>query len=272
MKASAALAAAAGLAVSALAPSARGDGKGCMDAAQKGQELRDAGQLLRARELFRKCAETTCPAPVPTYCAQWLAELKPRIPSVVFRANDVGGRDLVDVTVRVDGAVVTERLEGKPIDLDPGSHVLRLEAPGFKPAEQNVVAALGERDRVIVVKLEPDAAEATPSPSPPAPGDLPKPAPPPRRIPTASWIAWGVGAAGLIGFGIFGAKANIDYGHLRSTCGGSCTPSDRDSVTTSIHVADVSLAIGLVGAAVGALFFVLQPAASAASAGGAGAL
>src|SRR5882672_74861 len=82
----------------------------CADAYSQGQGLRDSQKLISAHTQFVLCARDVC-APfmkgvMVKECAQWLSDVERRIPSVVFTAKR-GGVEMVDVTVRVDGAVVT---------------------------------------------------------------------------------------------------------------------------------------------------------------------
>jgi hypothetical protein len=72
------------------------------------------------------------------------------------------------------------------------------------------------------------------------------------------YIAGGVGAAGLLSFGIFGGLALGKFGSLEDDCPNrECNKdlqSDADSGQTFQAVANISLAIGIVGVAVGAGF------------------
>lgn len=234
-----------------IALDARADEKAeCMTAAAKGQELRDHGHLVEARTHFQACAQSTCPAPIPTYCGDWLADLGRKMPTVVIRAVDENGHDVNDAVALLDGQPVF--LDGRAVEVDPGKHRVEIKRSGKKTFETEILAAQGEKDRVVVGKL---ASEA----------------PPGRRVPLPSWIGWGIGAAGLLSFTAFGIKARVDYDGFESSCGNRCAVSDRDSVATSVTIADVSLVIGLVAAGIGTAFYFLQPNATASSARASGA-
>ncbi len=226
----------------------------CIDAATKGQDLRDEGHLVRARQELRKCADKGCPAQIRSDCTGWLAEIDKRVPSLVFRAVGPNGDDVLDATVKIDGAVVSSRLDGFPVDVDPGPHVLRFERPGYEPVEKNISVLQGEKARNVVVKL----VAVAPVSAPPKPraesGET-------RPIPVASFIGWGVGGVGLLAFAGFGLKANLDYSHLKSTCSPTCPADDRSSLKTTMVIADVALVIGLVGAGVGTVLYLLRPSA-----------
>ena len=78
---------------------------------------------------------------------------------------------------------------------------------------------------------------------------------------STSISAGGVGAAGLITFGIFGGMTLSTYGDLDDTCpDGNCpvgSQEDIDAGQTYQTVANVGLVIGLVGAAASATLFLL---------------
>ncbi|MBX3227678.1 MAG: PEGA domain-containing protein [Labilithrix sp.] len=218
-----------------------------MDAAPKGQELRDQGKLLEAREQFLVCADPACPPPVPTYCAEWLEDVKKKLPSIALRVVDASGKDVAGATITIDGKPASA--DNKPIDVDPGSHRVKVSRPGARDVEQTVVAAVGERGRVVSVKLDADGTASEPT----------KSGSPLSKFPTGSLIGWGVGAVGLLGFTAFGIKANLDYGSYESSCGHGCTTSDRDDVARTMVIADVFLAVGLVAAGVGTLLYFATP-------------
>jgi hypothetical protein len=232
----------------------------CIDAVGKAQSLKDEGKLLDARQQLLICSANTCPGPVRADCVLWLSDVEKVMPTVVPRAVDIKGVELADTALRIDGAVATLRLDARPIPVDPGSHVLRFEHPGYRPAEQTVVMKKGEKERVVTMMLE-RTAEAPPV----------GPAPPPatttseRPVPVVSWIGWGVGAVGLIGFGVLGLKANLDYSSFKDSCGSNCTTADRDSLQSTMTIADISLIVGLVGAGVGTIFYLMRPTTSSSS-------
>ena len=50
-------------------------GEDCITAASDGQQVRDQGRLVEARGHFQRCAQSECPAPIPTYCGEWLSDV-----------------------------------------------------------------------------------------------------------------------------------------------------------------------------------------------------
>lgn len=239
---------------------AHADDKECMSAASKGQELRDDGKLGEAKALFQRCADASCPAPIPGYCAEWLADVNKKMPSIVFRAVDETGHDVTDATAQIDDKR-SVAVDGRAVEIDPGRHTLRISRTGSKAFEDVIVVAQGEKDRVVVAKLSAAAPVAVASiPAEPHAGSTT------RRVPTASWIAWGVGGAALLSFAGFGLKARMDFDDYQSRCGARCTTADRDDVQRSVTIADVSLVVGLVAAAAGTALYLVQPDAPKAEA------
>ena len=240
-------------AATAFAGVARADDKACMAAAAKGQELRDEGKLVEAKPLFQQCADAACPAPIPGYCAEWLADLNKKTPSIVLRATDENGRDVADATAEIDGKR-SVAVDGRPFEVDPGKHTIKVVRPGGKPFEDVIIVAQSEKDRIVVAKL---AAAAAAAPA----VVQPKKEEPSKKggVPTASVVAWSIGAVGLLSFAGFGLKARVDYDDFETRCGNRCAESERDTVATSVLIADISLVVAIVAAGVGTYFYLTRP-------------
>jgi hypothetical protein len=84
----------------------------------------------------------------------------------------------------------------------------------------------------------------------------------PRGLRTAAFVAGGVGVVGLATFVIFGALEKSTYNDLQDAChGGPCPPERADDISTGRSrqtIANVGLVAGLVGAAAGAVLFVVS--------------
>lgn len=147
---------------------ARADVQACLGASEKGQRARAAGRLREARDLFLVCGAEGCPAMVRRDCTQWQIEVVSMLPSVVFGAKDRAGRDLFDVTVTMDNEVLTRKLDGKSITVDPGPHTFKLEVAGQPPVIERALVKEGEKTRVIAVTIgapSPEPARAATAPS-----------------------------------------------------------------------------------------------------------
>jgi hypothetical protein len=121
-------------ALSTLAPSPRAlaDGPGgelvraCIASSTNGQTLRNQGKLVAARDEMIACARDACPAIVRSHCARWLTEIDAAIPSVVVRAVDASGADMIGAKLAIDGRAV--KLDGQAVRLDPGPHTVAIES------------------------------------------------------------------------------------------------------------------------------------------------
>jgi hypothetical protein len=235
----------------------------CIRAAEDGQAARDRGELLHAREIFAACAARECPAVLRRDCTGWLEDARRQTPSVVIVARDTAGRDLVDVQVSLDGVLREAQLDGTAIELDPGPHVVRVEAAGSDPVEERVMLAAGEKNRTINVTLAAHKPPAATTPGAPpasarvAPPAGAGPAQEPGRgasrgggLPFTSYLFGGVALAGFGVFGYFGYRGMSDADHLRNTCVPACRSADVDAVHSKLVVADVALGVGVVSLAV----------------------
>jgi hypothetical protein len=232
-----------------------GEKEQCAVAAEEAQALRDAGKLIDARARLVRCAQSACPAFVRNDCAGWLARSDDELPTVVVRARDEEGRDLVDVRVFVDGKPALTQLDGRALPLDPGKHVLRYEAEGLPPVEAHVLIALGEKNRALLVVFPGPrgGAPARPTEATSAGSEPREP-----RAPTSStpWLGYGLlalGAAGAVSFGVFEVIGQNRYATLHDGCAKthSCEESSIDAARSWFVAAGVSLAVAVVGLGVG---------------------
>jgi len=247
---------------------ARADDKQqCLAASDQGQQMRDDGKYRRAREAFAACARDACPALVRRDCVKWLADLEQSSPSIVVGAKDDRGTDLVDVTVLVDGATLVTKLDGKPMLVDPGAHVLRFETTGFPRVEQHVMVHAGEKSRLLVVQFgtpaPPAPALATPaatsSPAAPAQRDT---GPTPQGTRTSAWVFGGLAVVAFGTEAYFGLTGLSDRSNLKGQpCAqtASCPQSSVDSIRTKFTVADIALGVGIASTAISAYLFLAPP-------------
>ncbi len=205
----------------------------CVAASEKAQQLKDDRKLIQAREQFLACAQNACPAAVKKDCADQVADLDKRTPSVVFRAKDKNGQDLVAVHVTGDGAALTEQLDGRAIPLDPGVHTFRFEAAGNDAIEQKIVLAEGEHNRAVLAQFgHPDA---TPPPTTAAPAK--------KGVPVGAFILGGVGLVSMGVAPIFYAMGLSQKSTDQTTCappsGPGCSSSEINSIQTKLIIGDV---------------------------------
>jgi hypothetical protein len=263
-------------------PSRADDKAVCLDAASRGQSLRDAHKLLEARDKFRICARPQCPGIVQQDCGGWLADVERSLPTVVVTAKDAAGADVVDVSVTADGQPLATRLEGQAVPINPGNHSLQFRLADGTQLERQVLVREGEKNQPVRVVFAPSAkpSSRTPAPSPtpevvaPAgaqatsPGtEGPAPAHATKEEGAGSgpWKAWGwalggLGAAGLVAGTAFGV---IAAGDKSTHCQGTvCDPGSVSGIKNAALAADIGLIGGGVFLAGGAALLLLAPKAA----------
>lgn len=164
-------------------------------------------------------------------------------------------------TVTVSGEEIRRAAWGEPAPVAPGASDVVVATPGHTPAKRTVNVAAGQKMALAI-----DAMSGEPTPPPAAPA-APEPEPADTgggRSSLRPWayVAGGVGAAGLVTFGIFAVMAKSTYDDLNSACnGGPCPPSKNGEISsgkTQQLVANVGLGVGIAGVALGATLFVLS--------------
>jgi hypothetical protein len=236
----------------------------CIDAARSGQALRDEGHYVAAKKDFTVCTSESCPRVVREDCLQWLADVEQRLPTVVFAARDAKGADVSEVAIFVDGEKTLDRLDGRPLPLDPGAHRVRAQA-GTVGAELSVVLNAGVKNRLIVLELSQAIA---PSTAPRPHGSDASSSNDEKRRPTPV-LPLVVGGVGLVAVGTGAAVAVAAYGDLNdleaAPCASdsTCKREDVQSVRRRFLLADVIGGVGLGAIGVAAWLWFTRASASA---------
>jgi len=247
------------LSMAAAVTSARADDvkRECVDAATMGQTKRDDGKLLAARDQMLRCSRDECTV-VKAFCARWLTEIEAQIPSVVVRVVDVDGTDRTDAKATIDGRAV--KLDGKPLSLDPGEHMLVVEAPESPRKEQKVLLVDREKSRLLNVqmpskrKLQQQAVESHTSSSAGKGG-----------TPSGVWIVGGLGVAALGTGAVFGYMAKKELTHLQDDCSPNCADSRTKPGRTDALIADISFGIGTAAVIAAIVWFAASPSSESTS-------
>jgi hypothetical protein len=198
--------------------------------------------LLGGRAELLTCAKA-CPDELRASCGVWLREIETELPSIVVRAKDSAGHDVLDGSLEIDGKAVPGYLDGTPIELNPGEHTLRVLRPNHPATGESVLLHAGEKLRVVDVWTEPQTTRVAVTR---------------RPIPLASIVFAGVGAAALASFGAFAIWTTVEY-DATSSCH-PCNPSTRDpSFTAKTVIADVSLGVAGASLIAATAFFLARP-------------
>jgi hypothetical protein len=223
------------------APAWAQDKQQCISASESAQKLRDQHKLSQAREQFLVCARDACPPAIKQDCTEQAQKIADKMPSIVVRAKGKSGADLVDATVSLDGTVVAAELDGSAVKVEPGVHMLKLEAPGETMIEKQIVVAEGEQNRVLDFSFGGDVGGGGGAPAPK------------RAFPIVATIVAGGAVVAFGMFATFGLIGRSEFSDAKSStgCAPNCSDDKVSSIRTKLIVADVSLGIGI-AAAVGA--------------------
>lgn len=210
-------------------------------------------------------------APTREDAARWIATLTPRVADVTVNVVAGDNAELLVNGRRVawasGGASAPRGGAGPRVARtfeEPGKIHVEVRAKGALVGSVDVELAAGEAK---LVTIESGAGAGPSIRGADAPEDRGEAhagggiTPPP----IAAWIAGGVGVAGMISFAVAGGVA-LDAASTLDVCAPRCDPDDadlisaRDTGRTAATVANVSVAIGAVGLATGALLWIFLPA------------
>jgi hypothetical protein len=115
-------------------------------------QLEQSGHLRQAKDTLLACMKATCGG-VKLRCTALFSQLESDTPSVVPLVVDEGGDPRTDVQVTMDNELLTSRLDGRALPVDPGLHEFSFSADGSVLASQKVMIVQGQRNRPINVAL-----------------------------------------------------------------------------------------------------------------------
>lgn len=250
-------------------PASADDKADCVKAAAQGQALRDDHKLVEARTQFRVCARQVCPTVIRRDCASWLDAADKSVPTVVVSAKSVTGADLVDVTVRLDGAPFVTKLDGRAVPVNPGLHAFHFETSDGSKVDQQVMVKEGVQDQSVAVAFPseavPDAVAAGTLDAPPSDA---APSRNSSAITTVGWAVGGIGLAGLAAGGILGYLALDDKNKASCDANGYCDPGHLGDARTLSTASTIAFISGGVLAATGLALVLFAPKRDAAPAMG----
>ncbi len=238
--------------------------KAYLNLARCDEDLHRYGDALKHWVLARDLARDQQLRSVMTEADSRLASLEARMPYVTLRvAPPAPGAAPVIITVRRDGVKLPTEAMGRPLPLDPGTHMIIVESEHH--ADRTIELHLAERDRIELV-LEP--GDALPMPAAPIvtthPAAMPFLAPSPGVSKAASRVGTGLiyggislAAAGIVTGTITGI-VTLQKSHLADKCPAGECPADvmadvetaRTTGTIST-VAFIAAGAGLATAGVG---------------------
>jgi hypothetical protein len=163
----------------------------------------------------------------------------------------------VGTSVTVDGEAVPESKVGQALLLPPGQVTVVATTADGREASKTVTLTAGQD-----AKLELAFARDEQEPVEPAPGATSAPSAPMKRQMIGAFVAGGVGLAGVAVFGVLGSMSNAKYEDLQDACKNErCDPSAQDDIDAGKRyqtIANVGLAVGIVGLGASAALFALS--------------
>jgi hypothetical protein len=259
-------------------------------------------KLVKARELYNKVIREPLPTNAPKAfqnaqdeAQKELNELEPRLPYVTVQVEGAGAQT---VSVTQNGVAIPPALIGVPRPVDPGEHEFQALTESLASRPQKVTVAEKSRQNVAL-KLEPRTAVSAPPVTPPPTGATPEtpgagtsaqPGTPGAvaDVPPASdsgsskqglrigsYVAFGVGVAGLAVGTVFLLKAGSKADEADDLCaskpapGGKCDISLQSGVKaledeekSARTLSTVGFIAGGVGVAAGVTLFILSSGGS----------
>ena len=232
----------------------------CLTAYEDSVSLRRNNQLRAARAKLVTCSARSCPAEIQAECIGRVRDIDTSMPTVVFEARDATGTSLLAVTVKMDGNVLTERLQGSALPIDPGEHTFTFEVVGRPSVEKHLLILEGEKLRRERVEFEAIAPAKPPAPPPVAVAKsevLERPQPVPEAKPglgkarTAALVLGGIGVAAT-GLGVaYGLVAMSRRDEANNVCPMPQCPTQHgvDLWSDTRSAANISTGAFIVGAA-----------------------
>jgi hypothetical protein len=251
----------------------------CLAANDKSISMRNEHKLLGARAQTLVCAASSCPAEIRKECERRIDLVNGSIPTVVFEAKDGNGNDLTAVTVKMDGALLAERLEGTAISLDPGAHTFVFDSAGQPQITKQLVLREGQKDRRETIQFgtpggastaKPSATvatAATPSPSAMS-SDAAKGGGDTQKILGFGTI--GLGVVGIAVGTIFGLQSMSKHNDAKAACPAACADENGvklwDDARSAGNVATIGFVVGALGLAGGTILVLSAKPSSGSSA------
>jgi hypothetical protein len=195
---------------------------------------------------LRLCTHA-CPTVLARDCRRWAAELEGDLARIVVVVRSSDGAEIASASLSVDGEPLIGATDSGARVADPGSRVLRAEAPGFRPATRRIELSPGELATIEIV-LEPHAVPKEESATPKEPIS--------RDPPALGFVVGGAGIA-LLGLGAtLAIKGHLDVSDLRDECAPRCDEAEVDSVRALWIGGGVAAGTGLIAVSIATWLFV----------------
>ena len=247
-------------------------------------------KYVEAQETYNRIIREGLPPGAPDAFKHALEDAKkevdtvsPKLGSVLITVKSANGTDIPDPKVFLDDKPINAASLGVKRAIDPGPHVLRVQADGYKASEMRFAVLEGgaATEGVILDKDMTPVAAATPAPGV-VPAATPTPATTPGQTAPAAatadtgappkksilpYVAFGVGGAGLVLGAITGLVAIGDHSAINKDCGGSTCAGGQDADKISSYhtmgaLSTVGFIVAALGGGAGVVLLLTQPKAA----------
>jgi hypothetical protein len=189
---------------------------------------------------------------------QHVAAIEPSLSRVTINVPPAAAKDALEI--RFDDTIVGRAAWGVAMPADPGTHQVRVSAPGTKTWQTTIeVGAKNDSKQVIVPVLE--DAKAAPTAGGRFDGELSTTA---SSSKTAAYVIGGLGIVSLGVGAVFGVQAISKSKEAKDACTSTCAASDVDTMNqakTAAWISNVGVGLGLVGIGVGA-YLLFKPSSA----------
>jgi hypothetical protein len=234
-----------------------------VQAHEQAQVLRLDGNLMDSRTTLKACSVEACPAVVQRDCVQWLDEVSAQIPTVVFEAiTETGAAQ--KVTVKAGDQTLTQALDGRPLEMNPGYYEFHFEISGRAPKVSAVLLKQGEKNRLVTV----DFREPLPSTLQPALSmqdtALARPASrtESRPVPGSVYALGGLALVGAAAATVLGISTRTKEKNAYDDCAPRCSEERVDDIQQWALATDVSIGVALVAAVSAVVLYIRRPVVS----------
>lgn len=222
------------------------------------------GRLADAYERYDSARREELPPRPPAAWKRAVADAQKEIKGVEAKIGwvTITVKGPVEANVKIDEREVPVMALGSPFPTDPGERTIRATAEGYLPAEVALSLSAGQKKEASL-ELLPKPPEVV-AVAPPPPKKVKPPPPPPQetKVNPITYVAFGVGGAGLAVGAVTGILFLSEKSKLDSTCPAkdACPPgTDTGPFYTYSYVSGISLVVGLAGAGTGIALLLTQP-------------
>ena len=203
---------------------------------------------------------------VVTEATAAIERVEPRIPKLTVTRGD-GAHT---AAIAVDGTTIGTLAVGKPMSLDPGTHVLTAQARGFRPFRREITLAEGDSASFEVTMIpSPPEVSSSPSTEPTgttaqAQADTSSTVSDSSVLPVLAWVSTGIGVAAGAASGYFFYKRNQAISDMDKACNNDrdkCPPDAKsiyDRGRRHTLMGNISVGVGVAGVATGVVLFLVS--------------